>query len=60
MYEMMIGYPPFFSDDPVTTCHKIVNWKQYYEYPEKVGVCLASHSRHSHSGIHQNLNLLVQ
>lgn len=23
MYEMLIGYPPFYSDDPVTTCKKV-------------------------------------
>jgi serine/threonine protein kinase len=26
MYEMMVGYPPFYSDDPLSTCRKIVNW----------------------------------
>lgn len=23
MYEMLIGYPPFYSDDPITTCRKV-------------------------------------
>lgn len=23
MYEMLVGYPPFYSDDPVTTCRKV-------------------------------------
>lgn len=27
MYEMLVGYPPFYSDDPVTTCRK-VQWLQ--------------------------------
>lgn len=22
-YEMLVGYPPFYSDDPVTTCRKV-------------------------------------
>jgi hypothetical protein len=26
MYEMLCGYPPFYSDDPLSTCRKIVNW----------------------------------
>lgn len=23
MYEMLVGYPPFYSDDPMTTCRKV-------------------------------------
>lgn len=23
MYEMLVGYPPFYSDDPITTCRKV-------------------------------------
>ena len=36
LYEMVVGYPPFFSDDAVTTCQKIVNWRKYLKYPEGV------------------------
>ena len=25
MYEMLVGYPPFYSDEPMTTCRKIVH-----------------------------------
>ncbi len=28
LYEMLVGYPPFFSDDPSVTCQKIVHWKK--------------------------------
>lgn len=38
IYEMVVGYPPFFSDDAVTTCQKIVNWRKYLKYPEGVSV----------------------
>ncbi|KAB2027570.1 hypothetical protein ERO13_D05G041900v2 [Gossypium hirsutum] len=34
MYEMLIGYPPFYSDDPITTCRKIVHWKSHLRFPE--------------------------
>ncbi|KAG0495858.1 hypothetical protein HPP92_000549 [Vanilla planifolia] len=34
MYEMLIGYPPFYSDDPITTCRKIVHWKNHLKFPE--------------------------
>ncbi|CAI7728489.1 unnamed protein product [Closterium sp. NIES-53] len=36
MYEMLIGYPPFYSDDPMTTCRKIVNWRTHLKFPEEV------------------------
>lgn len=39
MYEMLIGYPPFYSDDPMSTCRKVVleicfylSFKSYYEF----------------------------
>ncbi|KAJ4950065.1 hypothetical protein NE237_026897 [Protea cynaroides] len=34
MYEMLVGYPPFYSDDPITTCRKIVHWKNHLKFPE--------------------------
>ncbi|GKV10232.1 hypothetical protein SLEP1_g21630 [Rubroshorea leprosula] len=34
MYEMLIGYPPFCSDDPRITCRKIVNWRTCLKLPE--------------------------
>ncbi|XP_039044268.1 serine/threonine-protein kinase tricornered-like [Hibiscus syriacus] len=34
MYEMLIGYPPFYSDDPLTTCRKIVHWRNHLRFPE--------------------------
>ncbi|XP_051181009.1 uncharacterized protein [Lolium perenne] len=34
MYEMLVGYPPFYSDDPITTCRKIVHWRSYLKFPE--------------------------
>ncbi|XP_047311396.1 serine/threonine-protein kinase 38-like [Impatiens glandulifera] len=34
MYEMLIGYPPFYSDDPITTCRKIVHWRNHLKFKE--------------------------
>jgi serine/threonine kinase 38 len=34
MYEMMVGYPPFCSDEPITTCRKIINWRQHLRFPD--------------------------
>ncbi|CAN1270370.1 Serine/threonine-protein kinase CBK1 [Linum perenne] len=33
MYEMLVGYPPFYADDPMSTCKKIVNWKTHLKFP---------------------------
>ncbi|XP_042477060.1 serine/threonine-protein kinase tricornered-like isoform X1 [Macadamia integrifolia] len=35
MYEMLIGYPPFCSDDPRITCRKIINWRKCLKFPEE-------------------------
>lgn len=35
MFEMAVGYPPFYSEDPMSTCRKIVNWKKFLKFPEK-------------------------
>lgn len=33
MFEMLVGYPPFFSDDPSVTCQKILHWQQTLVIP---------------------------
>jgi serine/threonine protein kinase len=35
MFEMIVGYPPFYSEEPMSTCRKIVNWKNFLKFPEK-------------------------
>ncbi|KAH7673716.1 Non-specific serine/threonine protein kinase protein [Dioscorea alata] len=35
MFEMLIGYPPFYSDEPMATCRKIVNWRNHLKFPEE-------------------------
>lgn len=35
MYEMLVGFPPFYSDDPMSTCRKIVNWRHHLKFPEE-------------------------
>lgn len=35
MYEMLVGYPPFYAEDPITTCKKIVHWRHYLKFPEE-------------------------
>lgn len=38
MYEMLVGYPPFYSDDPMSTCRKIVNWRTHLKFPEEAKI----------------------
>lgn len=33
LFEMLVGYPPFFSDDPSITCQKIIHWKKTLVIP---------------------------
>ncbi|CAD8058979.1 unnamed protein product [Paramecium primaurelia] len=33
LFEMVIGYPPFYSDTPQKTCQKILKWKNHFKFP---------------------------
>ena len=35
LFEMLVGYPPFASDDLPTTCQKIIQWKQNFWIPDE-------------------------
>ena len=36
MYECLVGYCPFYADEPVITCRKILRWQQHLEIPANV------------------------
>lgn len=37
LFECLCGYPPFYADQPMQTCRKIVNWQTSLSFPrEKV------------------------
>ena len=38
LYEMIIGYPPFFSEEPAETYNKILNYKENFEIPEDIKI----------------------
>lgn len=38
MYECLVGYTPFYAEDAVTTCRKIMHWKDYLEFPREATV----------------------
>lgn len=33
-FEMVVGYPPFFSDEASITCKKIMQWKKTFSIPK--------------------------
>ena len=42
LYEMLVGYPPFFSDDPTVTCQKILHWKSTLNIPPEANLSAAA------------------
>lgn len=38
MYECLYGCPPFYSEDPRRTCHKITQWREFLRFPTGRGV----------------------
>ena len=32
-FEMVVGFPPFFSENPCDTCKKILKWKENFSIP---------------------------
>lgn len=42
LYEMLVGYPPFFSDDPSITCQKILHWRKTLVIPREAGLSPAA------------------
>jgi serine/threonine kinase 38 len=39
---MLVGYPPFFSDDPSVTCQKILHWRKTLVIPPEANLSPAS------------------
>lgn len=37
-YEMVVGYPPFYADDPSATCQKILNWRKTLSIPKEANL----------------------
>lgn len=36
MYECLVGYPPFCSENPHQTYQKIIKWEEYLQFPNDV------------------------
>ena len=39
-FEMVVGYPPFYSEEPKLTCQKIVNWKKNFRVPRDANLSI--------------------
>jgi serine/threonine kinase 38 len=39
---MLVGYPPFFSDDPSITCQKILHWRKTLNIPPEANLSPAA------------------
>jgi len=42
LYECLVGYPPFYADEPLQTCKKIVNYKRNLRIPPEANLSQAS------------------
>mmetsp|Transcript_3279 Transcript_3279/g.5752 ORF Transcript_3279/g.5752 Transcript_3279/m.5752 type:complete len:469 (-) Transcript_3279:876-2282(-) len=38
VYEMLVGYPPFYAEDALETCKKILNWKETLQFPPEANL----------------------
>jgi len=38
MFECLMGYPPFYGDEPMQTFRKIVNWRRTLHFPPEIPV----------------------
>ena len=39
---MLVGYPPFFSDEPSITCQKILHWRKTFVIPPEANLSQAA------------------
>ena len=38
LFEMLVGYPPFVSEEPSETWHKILHWRKYFDIPKEANL----------------------
>ncbi|ETO10445.1 hypothetical protein RFI_26933 [Reticulomyxa filosa] len=38
MFETVVGYPPFYDDDALNTCKKIVHYRKHFKIPTDIGL----------------------
>lgn len=40
--QCLVGFTPFYSEEPVITCKKILRWEQFLDIPEEVAASLSA------------------
>jgi serine/threonine protein kinase len=38
LFECLVGYAPFSSDNPEDICQRIIDWPNYLHFPEEVSI----------------------
>lgn len=38
LFEMLVGYAPFCSENPKETCRKVIQWKKYLNFPSNINI----------------------
>ena len=41
-FEMLVGYPPFFAENPSATCKKVQDWKNTFVIPKEARLSMES------------------
>lgn len=44
LYEMLVGYPPFFCENPRNTLYKIKNFEKYFSFPKELCISICAQS----------------
>lgn len=42
LYEMLVGYPPFYAEDALKTCRKILDWQETLRFPPEANLSRAA------------------
>ena len=42
LFEMLVGYPPFFAEEPSITCQKILHWRKTLMIPQEANLSNSS------------------
>ena len=42
LFEMLVGYPPFFAENPSATCKKVLDWKNTFVIPKEARLSMES------------------